>query len=93
MRHLLPAAVVTLLLAGCAAQLPEQAAEPPAASPVSRVTLGMSSSDVQAVMGAPRTIEGPPGQDGDAVWYYDSGVVVLTNGKVAFTYPTPASGL
>ncbi|MCK4373766.1 MAG: hypothetical protein KAX19_00515 [Candidatus Brocadiae bacterium] len=73
-----------LLAALLAAWVGCSAAGPP---PLSRVTVGMSAREVDAILGSPcaREQNGPQGQM--EVWYYDAGVVILQDAEVKFRFP------
>ena len=79
MRRLCVAAVALVLLGCSALDLP----------PMESVQIGMSDAEVVSVLGKPERIDAGRAQDGPIVWYYNVGVVILQDGRVAYTYPLP----
>ncbi|MGD2173795.1 MAG: hypothetical protein PVJ27_00185 [Candidatus Brocadiaceae bacterium] len=61
-----------------------------ASSPMSRVTVGMSAERARSLLGEPSAVERRHGGQRQ-VWYYPSGVVILSDDEVAFSYSLPGS--
>jgi outer membrane protein assembly factor BamE (lipoprotein component of BamABCDE complex) len=88
MRRLAAGLAVLALMAAVGCSAPSQSAAPARASirsPLVRVKMGMSASQVLALAGEPALRRS---EDGAELWYYESGVVMLRAGRVAFSYPS-----
>lgn len=60
-------------------------------SALDKVEVGMSASEVESVVGRPALIE-RKGPDGQAeVWHYESGILMMRNGKVVLSSAALAS--
>jgi len=87
-------AVIMLALAlGCTSAMPAPPTQPqpPAVQPAQpkQVKLGMTASEVEALMGKPDLVQPVEAAPGMEVWVYDVGRVMLSDGKVVLTDPDP----
>ena len=68
---------------------PAESAPQAAAAPAQTVELGMSASQVEALLGKPSAVQTAEADPGTQVWVYDVGKVVLSDGQVVLTDPAP----
>ena len=89
-RHWAAAIIAVVLALGCRSPGPAvEAPQAAAKAPAKTVELGMSSSDVEALLGKPSAVKPAEADPSTEVWVYGVGKVVLYDGKVVLTDPAP----
>jgi len=59
------------------------------ASPLAKVKVGMSASEVESIAGSPIAKEREALDGRTEVWYYEGGVIILEDSQVKFSFVAP----